>query len=85
MFRGRFAIYVRTGTLYYMIENFGDKKPWWIGTQNVFGRKNIGRLCIYTEGNQGTTKGWWIKLQQIDQLSPNSPNFFTIQYLDTCD
>ena len=40
-----------------------------IGTQYMFGRENIDKLSLYTEGNQG-------KLWQIDQQSPNLPKFY---------
>ena len=33
-------------------KNFGDKKLWWIGTQDMFGRETIGTLSLYAEGNQ---------------------------------
>ena len=34
----------------------------------MFGRENIGKLNLYTEGNQGTIKGWRIKFWwRIDQ------------------
>ena len=33
-----------------------SKKVGWIGTQNSFGRKNLGVLSIYTEGNQSKTE-----------------------------
>jgi len=41
--------------IYRIVENFGSKKVWQIGTQNRLGKENIGRLWIYTEGNEGKT------------------------------
>ena len=39
-------------TLMFLGKNFGDKKLWRIGTQDMFGRETIGTLRLYTEGNQ---------------------------------
>ena len=36
----------------------------------MFGRESIGKS---TEGNQGKTKGWQMKLWQVDRQSPNLP------------
>ena len=38
------------GLLYCMAQKFGSRKLWLIGTQNMFGGVNIGRLVIYIEG-----------------------------------
>ena len=54
---------------YHTVKNFGEL----IGIQNMFGWENISKLSIYTEGNQGKTNGWWIKLWRIGQWSLNSP------------
>ena len=45
------------------------QKLWQIGTQNMFGRENIGKLGLYTEGNQGKTKDSQIKHQQISKFA----------------
>ena len=37
-----------------MIKNFDSIEQ--IGTQNMFGRENIGELSIYPEGSIGKTK-----------------------------
>ena len=59
-----------------MVKNFSSKN-FQIGTKILFGEENISRLSTYTEGNQDKTEGWWTKLWQVDQHSPNSPKFFT--------
>ena len=40
--------------IYHTIENLGGRKLGQIGTQSMLGR---GNMTIYTEGNQGKTKG----------------------------
>ena len=57
---------------YRTVKNFGRLQ---IGTQNMFGRENIGGLSIYTEGNQGKTKGWQIRL---GELISNHQNLYFI-------
>ena len=67
----------------YIIQHACGKKLWRIGTQNMFGRENIGRLSIYIKGKQGKTKDWRIKLWQIDQQSPNLLVFCRTVYVQS--
>ena len=50
-------------------KEFGVKKVWQVGTQNMFGGAKIGRLSINTEGNRDKTEKLadktWINLSNL--------------------
>ena len=57
------------------------KKLRQIGIKNMLGGKNIGESSLYTEENQGKTKGCWIRLWQFKLISNHQISYCTVATL----